>query len=69
VREVVEKIGISAGVELEIVQDPDRIRTNDRPRLCASTKTLEALTGWLPSRNISGSLQAAWNARIADGFN
>jgi UDP-glucose 4-epimerase len=68
VREVVEQIGISAHVPLEIVQDPDRVRTNDRPRLCASTKTLEAITGWSPNRSMAESLQAAWNARVADGL-
>jgi UDP-glucose 4-epimerase len=68
VREVVEEIGNSAKVKLEIVQDPDRVRTNDRPRLCASTKMLEVITGWSPKRTLSESLQAAWNARIADGL-
>jgi UDP-glucose 4-epimerase len=68
VREVVEQIGASARVALEIVQDPGRIRQNDRPRLCASTATLEAITGWSPQRTIAESLQAAWNARVADGL-
>jgi UDP-glucose 4-epimerase len=68
VREVVEQIGKSAQVSLEIVQDPHRIRANDRPKLCASTETLEEITGWSPNRTIAESLQAAWNARIADGL-
>lgn len=68
VREVVERIGASAQIALEIIQDPDRIRINDRPRLCASTKTLEAITGWSPKRTITESLQAAWNARVVDGL-
>jgi len=68
VREVVEQIGVSAGVALEIIQDPDRMRVNDRPRLCASTELLEAITGWSPQKTIADSLQGAWNARIADGL-
>lgn len=68
VHEVVAQIGISAEVPLEIIQDPDRIRINDRPRLCASTQTLEAVTGWSPKKTIAESLRAAWNARTADGF-
>lgn len=68
VGEVVEQIGVSARVALQIIQDPERIRLNDRPRLCASTKTLEAITGWTPRRTIAESLQAAWNARVADGL-
>jgi len=68
VREVVEKIGAAAQVSLEIVQDPKRVRLNDRPRLCASTAALEAITGWTPRRTLAESLQAAWNARVADGL-
>jgi UDP-glucose 4-epimerase len=68
VREVVEKIGAAAQVSLEIVQDPKRVRLNDRPRLCASTAALEAITGWTPQRTLAESLQAAWNARVADGL-
>jgi len=68
VREVVEQVGTAANVALEIVQDPARIRANDRPRLCASTQTLEALTGWAPRRTIADSLQAAWDSREADGL-
>ncbi len=68
VRDVVEQIGKSAQVALEIVQDPSRVRANDRPLLCASTRTLESITGWRPRKTMAGSLQAAWNARAADGF-
>jgi UDP-glucose 4-epimerase len=68
VTEVVEKIGAAAQVSLEIVQDPQRVRLNDRPRLCASTAALEAITGWTPRRTLADSLQAAWNARVADGL-
>lgn len=68
VRDVVEQIGKSARVALEIVQDPARVRANDRPLLCASTRTLESLTGWRPRKSIAESLQAAWDARAADGF-
>jgi UDP-glucose 4-epimerase len=68
VRDVVDQIGASARVALEILQDPARVRTNDRPLLCASTRNLEAITGWLPRRTLGESLQAAWNARAADGF-
>jgi UDP-glucose 4-epimerase len=68
VREIVEKIADAAAVRLEIDQDPERIRSNDRPLLCASTKTLDALTGWVPGTSVADSLRAAWNSREADGF-
>jgi UDP-glucose 4-epimerase len=68
VREIVEKIADAAGVQLEIEQDPARVRSNDRPLLCAGTDTLRALTGWLPGTSVADSLRAAWKSREADGF-
>jgi len=68
VREIVDRIAAAAGVQLEIEPDPARMRTNDRPLLCASTQRLQALTGWLPGTSVSDSLRAAWNSRDADGF-
>jgi UDP-glucose 4-epimerase len=68
VREVVQSIGEVAGTRLEIVQDPERVRTNDRPVLCASTDRLHALTGWRPGTDLIDSLRAAWHARETDGF-
>jgi UDP-glucose 4-epimerase len=68
VHEVVDQIGKAAGVSLEIVQDPARVRQNDRPLLCASTRVLESITGWLPRTSLDRSLQAAWDSRAADGF-
>jgi UDP-glucose 4-epimerase len=68
VREIVDQIAAAAAVRLEIEQDPARIRTNDRPLLCASTQLLRALTGWLPGTSVADSLRAAWKSREADGF-
>src|SRR5215469_222671 len=68
VREIVDRIAAAAGVQLEIEPDPARMRTNDRPLLCASTQRLQALTGWLPGTSVSDSLRATWNSRDADGF-
>jgi UDP-glucose 4-epimerase len=68
VREMVDKIAAAAAVQLEIEPDPARMRSNDRPLLCASTQLLHALTGWLPGTSVTDSLRAAWNARDADGF-
>ncbi|MGO9934857.1 MAG: NAD-dependent epimerase/dehydratase family protein [Steroidobacteraceae bacterium] len=68
VRDVVEKIADAAAVRLEIDQDPDRVRSNDRPLLCASTQRLRALTGWLPETSMADSVRAAWGSREADGL-
>ena len=68
VREIVDRIADAAAVQLEIEQDPQRIRANDRPMLCASTDLLRALTGWLPGTSVTDSLRASWESREADGF-
>jgi UDP-glucose 4-epimerase len=68
VSDVVRIIGDVAGIPLQIVQDPARVRSNDRPLLCASTERLHALTGWRPRTDLTDSLRAAWNSREADGF-
>lgn len=68
VRDVVRIIGEVAGAPLEIIQDPARVRTNDRPLLCAATERLQALTGWRPGTDLADSLRAAWSSRQADGF-
>ena len=66
--DVVAQIGFAAGVELEIVQDEARVRSNDRPNLCASTAGLRLATGWAPSMTLSQSLTKAWQSRAADGL-
>lgn len=68
VGDVVRTVGEVAGTRLDIVQDPERVRTNDRPVLCASTEKLHTLTGWRPATDLADSLRAAWNSRAADGF-
>jgi UDP-glucose 4-epimerase len=68
VSEVVRIIAEVGGTALEILQDPARVRSNDRPLLCASTDKLFTLTGWRPGTELIDSLRAAWNSREADGF-
>jgi len=68
VRDVVRMIGEVAEARLDIVQDPERVRTNDRPLLCASTERLRTVSGWKPATDLTDSLRAAWEAREADGF-
>ncbi len=68
VSEMVEQIGLAAGVRLEIAQDDSRVRKNDRPHLKASTARLSELTGWTPQVTLLQSLDKAWAARVADGL-
>lgn len=68
VRDVVQTIAEVAGTRLHIIEDPARVRANDRPVLCASTERLHTLTGWRPGTDLVDSLRAAWNSRESDGF-
>jgi UDP-glucose 4-epimerase len=68
VGDVVETIARAAGVQLEISQDPERVRAVDRPMLQASTRKLKELTNWSPSTPLRESMQRAWNSRFEDGF-
>lgn len=66
VRDVVNVIGQVAGVELEITEDPARIRSVDRPVLRASTAKLRELTGWVPMTSLAESMRRAWQSRDID---
>jgi len=51
-------IGIS-GLEVEIRQDPDRMRPADVPVMCGDACRLRAL-GWHPKRSFDHALKAIW---------
>ena len=66
VEAMVRAIGAAAGVELDIRQDPARVRAVDRPMLLASTDRLQELTNWRPVRTLDVSMRDAWGSRDAD---
>ncbi len=68
VSDVVQTLAEIAGTRLHIVEDPARVRANDRPVLCAATERLHTLTGWRPGTALVDSLRAAWDSRECDGF-
>jgi UDP-glucose 4-epimerase len=68
VGDVVATIATAAGVELDIQQDPSRMRTVDRPMLKASTQKLKQITNWTPTMSLAQSMQRAWASRVEDGF-
>ena len=51
-------VGIS-GLEVEIRQDPDRMRPADVPVMCGDASRLRAL-GWRPKRSFDQALEAIW---------
>ena len=48
-----------SGLEVEIRQDPDRMRPADVPVMCGDASRLRAL-GWLPKRSFDQALEAIW---------
>jgi GDP-4-dehydro-6-deoxy-D-mannose reductase len=55
-RDVVELAVELAGVEVEVITDPERVRPNDLPRLVGRADSLTALTGWHPERTLAATL-------------
>ncbi|SDN36312.1 NAD(P)-dependent oxidoreductase [Afipia sp. GAS231] len=68
VGDVVRLIAEAAGVKLDILQDPARVRAVDRPMLRASTEKLKQITNWAPAMTLDQSMRRAWNSRVQDGF-
>jgi len=57
-----------AGVKVEIVTDPDRLRANENPVLIGSAKRIREATGWAPSipmRTTLNDLLHYWEERIS----
>jgi GDP-4-dehydro-6-deoxy-D-mannose reductase len=48
-----------SGLEVEIRQDPDRMRPADVPVMCGDASRLRAL-GWRPKRSFDRALEAIW---------
>jgi UDP-glucose 4-epimerase len=47
--------------EIRIEVDPKRVRTNDRPILCADITKTSSMTGWKPQHSMHVALDDAWN--------
>ncbi len=57
VRSLVERLLLLAGVEVSIVQDPNRLRPSEQRRAYASNKKLQHHTGWQPELELDDSLK------------
>lgn len=67
VRDLIGQMATLAGVELEIRQDPQRMRRAEQRRVCGSHAKLHAQTGWKPAIAMEQTLQAVlddWDARV-----
>jgi UDP-glucose 4-epimerase len=47
--------------EIRIEIDPKRVRTIDRPLLCADTTKISRMAGWKPRHSMHAALTDAWN--------
>lgn len=67
IRSLIEQMGDLAEVELQLVQDPARMRRADQRRVCGSHQRLARTTGWTPQISIQQSLRAIlsdWEKRV-----
>ncbi|PTC33382.1 UDP-glucose 4-epimerase [Pseudomonas paraeruginosa] len=69
IRDLIELLADIAQVELEIVQDPARMRRAEQRRVCGSHARLRDATGWKPEITIKQSLRAIlsdWESRVRE---
>ncbi|ARC82775.1 GDP-6-deoxy-D-mannose reductase [Pseudomonas aeruginosa] len=69
IRELIELLADIAQVELEIVQDPARMRRAEQRRVRGSHARLHDSTGWKPEITIKQSLRAIlsdWESRVRE---
>jgi GDP-4-dehydro-6-deoxy-D-mannose reductase len=67
IREILETLIELAGVKVEVVTDPARLRTNENPVVIGSAKRIREATGWEPSiplRTTLNDLLHYWKERI-----
>ncbi|MGN4050558.1 GDP-mannose 4,6-dehydratase [Pseudomonas sp. SM4] len=68
IRSLIEQLGDLAEVELQLVQDPARMRRADQRRVCGSHARLTQTTGWTPEITTQQSLRAIlsdWETRVS----
>ena len=66
VRDLISEMAELAGVEVELRQDPARMRRAEQRRVVGSSAKLQKETGWKPSINITETLRRVlsdWDAR------
>lgn len=67
IRSLIEQLGDLAKVQMQLVQDPARMRRADQRRVCGSHARLTQATGWTPEITTQQSLRAIlsdWEKRV-----
>jgi GDP-4-dehydro-6-deoxy-D-mannose reductase len=56
IREVIDRLGALAGIDVDIEIDPALVRTDDAPEICGDASRLSAAVGWHPSIELDETL-------------
>ncbi len=70
IRHVLDRLRDLAGVAVEVVPDPGRVRSNDTPRIVGSADRMYRETGWRPEIPLDRTLRdllAYWEERLRAG--
>lgn len=65
IAEALARLIALAGLEVRQVEDPERLRPVDVPRLCGNAARLRAL-GWRPTRSVDEALAELWREALAE---
>lgn len=66
VRDLIMQLASLAGVQVELTQDPERLRPSDQRRVVGSSQKIQNETGWTPGISITETLQSVlsdWEER------
>jgi GDP-4-dehydro-6-deoxy-D-mannose reductase len=67
IRSLIEQLSDLAQIDVQLIQDPARMRRADQRRVCGSHQRLAQTTGWAPRISIQQSLRAIlsdWEKRV-----
>ena len=67
IRDLIQAMAALAGIELELAQDPTRMRRAEQRRVCGSYAKLHEATGWEPKITIKQTLTTIlsdWESRV-----
>jgi len=67
IRSLIEQLGDIAQVDVQLIQDPARLRRAEQRRVCGSPAKLQQATGWTPETTTQQSLRAIlsdWEIRV-----
>jgi GDP-4-dehydro-6-deoxy-D-mannose reductase len=67
IRSLIEQLSDLAQIDVQLIQDPARMRRADQRRVCGSHQRLARTTGWAPRISIQQSLRAIlsdWEKRV-----